>query len=200
MSDVDKLFVDYTQQYRELGSADADAYLNRLEGAPRRELAALIDAYLARQPRRQVDIDAAADPHAHAVADAVHRSFHGRAGMWPVILPQLRRQSELGDSEVGARLAAELGVSNRAEKVEHYYREMERGELGAGEVSDRVLEALARIFKTSDNELRQAGGPFDAAGSPPDARRDTAERQGVWDPVDELFRGGAGRRPRGDPD
>ncbi|HEV2752902.1 MAG TPA: hypothetical protein VGV36_03580, partial [Solirubrobacteraceae bacterium] len=75
---------------------------------------------------------------------------------WPVVLPRLRARARLRRSELVARLAAALGVGDREEKVAGYYHAMEQGELDPAGVSDRVLEALARLTGTTAQALREA--------------------------------------------
>ena len=47
MTDVDRLLADYIAEHRAGGEADPSEYLSRASPAHRRELAVLIDAYLA---------------------------------------------------------------------------------------------------------------------------------------------------------
>jgi hypothetical protein len=126
-------------------------------------------------------------------------------------LPRLRDRAGLKRAELVERLAASLGVSNRAEKVARYYHEMEQGLLPAKGVSERVLQALSQITGETVDALRDAGraiggaapgaGPAaapaafarhgypEAAAAPPGAPS-PAGRAEEWDEVDELFRGG----------
>ena len=91
-----------------------------------------------------------------AVADALERSL-GASGTWPALLPRLRDRAQLRRAEVVARLACALGVGDREARVAAYYHAMEQGTLPASGVSDRVLEALARIVGSSASALRAAG-------------------------------------------
>ena len=54
MSDVDRLLAEYIAEHRAGGEADPRAFLSRASPAEQRELASLIDAYLARAPRQSV--------------------------------------------------------------------------------------------------------------------------------------------------
>jgi hypothetical protein len=190
--EVDSLFVAYVREHRERGRAEPGVYLERLGGTERRELAALIDGYLARQPRRSFDPEAFGDSRAHGVVSGLANSLQGSAGMWPIVLPRLRDQAELPDRELVPRLANELGVADKEQKVARYYREMEEGLLPAEGVSDRVLDALARIVGTSPELLRRAG----AAVAPELRSVSQGDDAGAWDEVDQLFLGG-GRGPSG---
>jgi hypothetical protein len=192
MSAVDRAFADYVRDHRKVG-ADPAAYLEQLDATGRRELAALIDGYLVRQPRREFDPEAFDNSNARPLADALHRSLHGRAGIWPAVLPQLRSQAGLNEEAVAGRLADALGMVDKRDKIASYYEAMESGHLPAEGVDDRVLAALAELLGTSAAALRDAGSPLVAHEARP---RATGAPPG--DDVDRLFRG---RRPvKGPPD
>ncbi len=55
MTEVDRLFESYINEHRAGGEAQPWAYLEQVEGADREELAALLDAYLARAPGAEWD-------------------------------------------------------------------------------------------------------------------------------------------------
>jgi hypothetical protein len=157
MTSVETLMDEYIAEHRRGGDADPIAFLNRAEPPDRRELAALIDAYLARAPRTPLAQHLAANPRAEATVEALSRSISGSAGLWPALLPSLRDRAGLKRRELVERLAAALGVSDRTEKVGLYYHEMEQGLLPARGVSDRVLDALAKLVGSTAAELRDAG-------------------------------------------
>ena len=205
MTDVDRLFKEFVAADRSGGPADPRSYLERVSGTDRAELEALIDGYLARAPRRAFDPEAFARSPARAVAEELARSLGGASGTWPALLPRLRHRARLRRSEVVGRLAEELGAADRRDKVARYYHEMEQGTLPAAGVSDRVLEALARVVGVTAERLREAGGaaggatqrqaeafarvtspdpryaePLEPVVPPPPAERDE---------IDELFTG-----------
>ena len=209
MTDVDRLLEEYMAAHRAREDVDPGDYLARAQGAERKELAALIDAYLARAPRRQFDPEAY---RASGMADGVgrlSRSLTGESGLWPSLLPRLRTSARVKRSELVERLAGALGVGGREDKVADYYHQMEQGLLPAEGVSDKVLEALAGILDRSAEALREAGrsaSPGGAASAPATApafaRTARASEEGArpaeaaaglpeerWDEVDELFRG-----------
>jgi hypothetical protein len=213
MSEVDRLFDAYKAEHRAGGAADPLEYLDRVEGVDRGELAALIDAYLTRAPRRAWDPAAYAASGAETTVDRLERAMEGSSGLWPALLPQLRERAQLRRSEVVERVAAMLGVADRREKVARYYHEMEQGRLSSSGVSRRVLAALAEVLGESVEALRGAGealAPGQAGISeasafarlaapasealdavPPDVSPASANED-PWDDVDELFRGGRG--------
>lgn len=207
MSDVERLLADYIAEHRAGGEADPREHLTRASPADRRELAALIDAYLARAPRQAFDEAGFRGSSAERTVDELERAVAGQAGLWPALLPRLRDQAGVKRSELVERLAATLGVSDRQDKVAGYYHAMEQGLLPAQGVSDRVLRALGQIIGESAQALRQAGRALTPpaegravtaaafarrayaapAEAPPAGAQPPADAE--WDEVDELFRG-----------
>lgn len=157
MSDVERLLAQYKEAHRAHADADPQAFLDRLSGIEREQLAGLIDAYLAQAPRRELDAAAFRSSPAATVAEGVQRSLAGAGGIWPAVLPRLRAQARMRRSELVAELAARLGAQSQQDKVASYYHEMEQGRLPAAGVSDTVLEALGKIVGWSREALRQAG-------------------------------------------
>ena len=217
MSDVEALMREYVRRYEAGESADPADLLERVEGLDRTELEALVDAYLARAPRRAFDPERYAGSPASDVVDSLSRSLAGASGLWPAVLPRLREAARLRRQEVVERLAAALGARGSEVKVGAYYHQMEQGLLPAEGVSDRVLEALGEIVGQSTDALRRAGAAIEpGAGGPaegaafartavpdpafvdevPDADAVAgapaapAADAGEWDEVDRLFRGG----------
>lgn len=188
MADVEQLLSEYIAEHRAGGDADPRPYLERVEGLDRRELAALIDAYLARSPGQQWDPAGFAQSRARHVADAVSLSLGGVNGAWPWLLPSLRKQAELPRSEVVRRLAEALEVADRKDKVQTYYHRMETGDLPAAGVSERVLEALGRIVGASAETLRRAGEIFEPGGG--EAPAAVFARTGRPDPAYEAVEAG----------
>lgn len=217
MPDVERLLSQYIEEHRAGGEADPLAFLDRLEGTDRAELAALIDAYLAHSPGRAWDSEAFHGSSAGLLTERLMRSFGGEAGIWPVVLPRLRERAQVLREEIARRLADALGVADKREKVAFYYHEMEQGLLPAEQVDERVTDRLAEILGTSAEFLRRAGrspGGAAAPGGPAavftrttaarEARLEAAEEEAApasrapepaeaeWDEVDRLFRGGRG--------
>ncbi len=167
MPDAQELLSEYIAEHRAGGEADPLAYLERVEGLDRAELAALIDAYLVRSPGRDWDADAYHGSAAERVAEGIARSLQlGAAGWWPTVLPRLRDQLELTRAQVVERLSAALGVAGREEKVGTYYHEMEHGTIDSTRVSNRVLAALGEIYGTTKETLREIGQPIGEGREP----------------------------------
>ena len=206
MSDVERLLAEYKQLHQASGDADPSAFLARASGAEREQLAALIDAYLERAPRRPFHAARFRDSRASAVAESAGRTLAGSAGLWPVLLPRLRNQARIRRADLVAELAARLGAQSKQEKVASYYHGMEQGLLPAAGVSDTVLEELGKIVGYGKDALRSAGRVPAPGPPPPDAgavfarttrRRGVQDREAAaaaepeeWDEVDRLFLSG----------
>jgi len=206
---VERLLNEYKAAHAAGAEADPRPYLARAGGpGDRALLAALIDAYLSHAERRPFDAAEFRSSRAAAVAEDVHRSLSGAAGLWPALLPRLRGRARLRRAELVAQLAARLGAQGQRDKVGLYYHQMEQGLLPEAGVSDTVLEALAKIVGYTAEGLRKAGqlpapGPPRAdegavfaratygepAPGPAAAREEPPAAE--WDEVDRLFRGGA---------
>ena len=204
MSDVDRLLAEYIAEHRAGGEADPRAFLSRASPAEQRELASLIDAYLARAPRQSFDQASFRGSSAERTVDELERALGGQAGLWPALLPRLRDRAGLKRCELVERLADALGVGDRKDKVADYYHEMEQGLLPARGVSDRVLDALARDRRRdrpvaqgrrarSDPAGRGTGGRAGGRVRAPRARR-TGRCCGGGHPTTRAGRVGRGRR------
>jgi hypothetical protein len=209
MSDVDRLFTEYVSEHQAGGEADPRSFLARASPDDRAELAALIDGYLIRAPRQEVDPETFRGLPAERTVDELERVIGGQSGLWPALLPRLRDRIGLKRSELVEQLAQALGVANRSEKVASYYHEMEQGLLPESGVAERVLEALGRLVGESAETLREAGRAvrppggeaapaaaafarraYSEAGAPSPGTTAEAEQTEEWDEVDVLFRGG----------
>jgi hypothetical protein len=211
MSRVDELLAQYIEEHTRDPAADPRPYVDQLRATPERtQLAALIDAYLQRAPRREWDESAFADaPSSRAVASSLAQSIGGESGLWPSLLPRLRNRARIKRGDLVSELAARLGAQSQREKVARYYNRMEQGLLPAEGVSDSVLAALGGILGQSADALRQAGRAIvppeqeapgvvaeiafarlaRAADEPAVAELAPSEHED-WDEVDRLFTGG----------
>jgi hypothetical protein len=211
MTDAERLFAEYLREHKTGGDADPGTYLARATPTERTELAAMIDAYLARAPRQAFDPKGAAGMSTERTVDELERVLTGQAGLWPALLPRLRDRAGLRRSELVEQLSDALGVGSQAEKVAAYYHEMEQGLLPAEGVTDRVLDALGRIVGENADALREAGqavakgmGPGRAESGAAFARRShgdplqphvkepTESSETPWDAVDWMFLGARG--------
>jgi hypothetical protein len=206
MTTVDDLFDRFRAAYRSGEAADPRSFLDELSGSDRRELEALIDAFLERAPSEPYTPEAFARfrqrPERARLRDALDARL---AETWETLLPAARNEAQITRASLVRRLAEALGVADREDRVGAYYHRMETGRLPAAGVSDRVLTALGEIVGVSAARLRAAGrtlrpeppaaggavfartaAPAPAAAPPPAPARAPAER----DEVDELFTGG----------
>jgi hypothetical protein len=167
MAEIPELLSEYIAEHRAGGEADPRAYLERVEGFDRAELATLIDTYLARSPGQAWDAETYKGSAAERAAEEISRSLRiGAAGWWPTVLPRLRNQFQLTRGQVVDRLSAALGATGREQKVASYYHRMEHGTLDSAGVSDRVLVALAEIYETTAATLREIGAPIGEGREP----------------------------------
>jgi hypothetical protein len=169
MAELERLFTEFIEADLAGDAPDPREYIDRLAGEDREQLAGLIDAYYVDAPLRRWDAEAFRGSEAERLTDELDRSFRGRAGLWPVLLPWLRHRARIRREDLVTRLAQALGVGDRAEKVGSYYHEMEQGLLPAEGVSNRVLEQLGRFYDTSAAALRRAGRSLAEDVSPSDA-------------------------------
>src|SRR5436190_19858592 len=123
MTSVQRLLAEYIEEDRGGSEPDPVAFLDRAPASQRRELAALIDAYLARAPRRVFDEAAFRESSAPATVEHLQRSISGASGLWPVLLPRLRRRAGIKRRELVQQLSQALGVAAQTEKVERYYHD-----------------------------------------------------------------------------
>jgi hypothetical protein len=206
MTSLDELFAEYLAAEQRGERPDLAGLLDRA-GAEREQLADLIDAHLAlAEPRPdEADIERlAADPRLAPPPLA-----------WPDVLVAARRRLRLTRGAAVERLAGLLGIGGppgRA-RVEERYHELETGQLDPRGVSDRLVDALGRLYPDAVEALArtrsQAAGAFAppraayhrAAGPPPAAAAaapdpETTSARERRDPeverVDELFGAGDG--------
>ena len=131
------------------------------------------------------------------------------AATLPALLPRLRASAGMSARELAGRLTSALGVPGREGKLERYVERLERGELDGRRLSQRLLDALARVLSIDADTLdgasrlgdiapagiRLRGGDPDTAGDVRDKLELLAELMAIppadeWDEVDELFLGG----------
>jgi hypothetical protein len=216
MTDVVDIFDEFKQEFRRAGFADPRPFLAMASADDRRALSALIDAYLEAAPPASVGDAAYADSVARRLVDALDQVAADSAGLWPRVLPLLRKRTQLRRKDVVARLTSELGLEGGEDLVKTAFHDMESGRLDSEDVQLPVLEALGRMLGESAETLHTLGrrlGPphqqlvrpeaFARAGNaifnavavsgddgPPveDPRRQQLERR-----VNALFRGGGAR-------
>jgi hypothetical protein len=208
MASVDETLSAFIEAWNAGRRPDVDEYLERAPADERETLADLIRTFLLEAPVPAYSEETLAAIQAEPATRKAAALLDEEAGFWPQLLPRLRHRMKLKREEVVVQLAELLGVGANASKVHAYYHEMESGTLDPKGVSGRVLDALARIFGVSTDELEEAGRfePTDLSmgiyARPLDLRMAShvaaeslvygspGATPEEWDEVDRLFRGG----------
>src|SRR4051794_33432886 len=203
MASADQALSEFIDAWNAGERPEVNDYLERVPEGERDELAGLLAAFLEWAPpptyTEQQRQEIARDPAVSSTLNLIEGP-----GLWPALLPSLRRRARITRDQVVERLADMLGVSGKEARVRVYYHEMESGTLDPGGVSQRVIDALASIFGVSSDEIADAGelgAPAAAAGgvylrAEMDVHADDAEYEraprgarqspGDWDEVDQL--------------
>ena len=151
MSAVEDLLSQYIAEHRSSGDADPSAYLAKVTGTDRAELAAHIDRYLAEAPRPRFDAEAFArfrgDPGRQAIVERI---------LEDTTLEALRKQAGISKARVAETLAQSLGLVGRELRVKARYHDIEIGTVDPTWVRPRVWDALARILGETAEHLRSA--------------------------------------------
>ena len=208
--DPDRILSDFIDAWNAGRRPDADDYVGRADEPDRAPLASDIVAFLAFAPTPEYDEAALEAIRAEPAVVAGAAATHAPGGLWPALLPQLRRRAALSTGQLAAALVGALGLSRDSEpKTRDYLERLEAGELEPRGLSGRLLDGLARLLEVPRTALEGAGGfgappapaLFRAEGPRAGELRDdldvladalAAPGGGDWDEVDELFRGGGG--------
>jgi hypothetical protein len=210
MSTADRLLSEFIDAWNSGERPRAETYLERAPAEERDELAGLINTFLEHAPTPDYSDEAYAELAREPAVQEITRLVDAEAGLWPSLLPRLRRRVRLKREEVVAGLAELLGVQGKESKVAVYYHQMETGSLDPGGVSRRVLDALGKVLRVDPGEIQEAADVWRAppetlaevymraepGRSPSEAGAADAPSPGEeqwrveWDEVDQLFRGG----------
>lgn len=211
MSDVDALLSRFIEEWNAGRRPSIEGYLDQVpDGATRDDLADQISTFLTYAPTPRYDEAAMAKLLDEPAVQAAATAFESEGSAWRALLPRLRRRAGLSPSELAAEVldAAGLGDEGR-DKAARHLEAMERGELDATSVSDRLLVVLSRVLRMNHADLVRTGMP--GAGAAPAGamfRREAGEGEELearldlaadalatpapdaeWDEVDELFFG-----------
>lgn len=207
-ADLDRILSEFMDAWNAGRRPDVDAYLERVPAANRAELADEIASWLTWAPTPPLDHEDYEAIRAEPLVREVVAALDEPAGLWPSLLPRLRRRAQLSIAQIAERLTAQLGLQGREVKTADYLARMEEGRLDPTFVSRRVIDGLARILHVRADELEGAGALgawaspapaalFRAQAGAADAVHDHLEllAEGMaapaeWDEVDELFLGG----------
>ena len=163
MSSVERLLDEYMKEHQSGGVADPVAYLERAAPEDRPELAALIEGYLARAPRQPFDEAAFRDSPAEGTVEALERSLGGAGGLWPALLPRLRARAGF-DGVSSWTASPKCSMSETGAPRSSATTTNGVGVLPASGVSDRLLQALAKLIGSTAAELRDAGAALGTGG------------------------------------
>jgi transcriptional regulator with XRE-family HTH domain len=178
-------------------------YVHRVAPAERAALADAIDDFVTLAPAPRYDQDTLRAIRAEAAGATAP------AAALPALLTRLRAGAGLSARDLADRLSATLDICGRQAKVERYVEQLERGELDGRRLSQRLLDALARLLSIDTDTLDHAsrlaalqpagirlrGGEAETAGQVRDKLETLAELMATppaeqWDEADELFLGG----------
>ena len=146
MTDPDRILSEFIDAWNAARRPDAADYIERADPADRDALADDIVTFIEHAPEPAyslADLDEMmADPLVREITDALEQE----RGLWPSLLPRLRRQARLERSELAARLAAGLGHPGREADAEVWVERMEEGRADPHRVSNKVLASLGDIY------------------------------------------------------
>lgn len=206
MADVDRLLSEFVDAWNAGERPRVEHFLDQAPADSQHELAERIEAFLDVAPTPDYSAETLRELMREPAVLASVDALEGRAGLWPSLLPRLRRRAQLRRDQVVDGIVERLGIQGQEGKAAQYVHELETGTLATAGVSRRVIEALAGVLGASAEELERAadfrGLAMEGAEpaflrAAPDAETrelrvaratDAAERE--WDEVDRLFRGG----------
>ncbi|MDX6690510.1 MAG: hypothetical protein QOG15_1967 [Solirubrobacteraceae bacterium] len=208
MPDLDTTVSQFIDQWNAGQRPSVENAVAEVAADDRAELRRQLGAFLAVAPTPRYDAETVDALLVTPIVDAAVEAFEGERGAWPVLLPRLRAQAGLSLRELAERVLAAASLTGRnVAKAEDRLREMERGDLDATGVSERLVEVLGRVLSVRAFDLAQVGMPAAATGSKALFRREDARGAlgadldlladalatpvpgQEWDEVDELFFG-----------
>jgi hypothetical protein len=192
MSTVDEILGEFIDAWKAGGRPDLDAYLERVAAGDRDELAAGIAAWLGVAPTPDYPPPARAAISAEPAMRAALRAAEALRPPLPESLPVLRERAGLGIRDVAARLAERFGLDDRDRTVA-YLEELERGELDAGRLSHRLVDALSEMLGAVRIALPSPPAP--AAPSQAFFRADEEAEDWIVQDIDALSRAALAAAP-----
>lgn len=161
MSDVDALLSKFIEEWNAGGRPSVEGYLEQApEGAARDDLADQISTFLTYAPTPHYNESAMAQLLEEPAVQAAATAFETEGSAWRALLPGLRKRAGLSPRDLAAEVltAAGLGDEGR-DKAARHLEAMERGELDAMNVSDRLLAVLSRVLRVNHADLVRTGMP-----------------------------------------
>jgi transcriptional regulator with XRE-family HTH domain len=158
MSGTDRILSEFIDAWNAGRRPRVRDYLERApEGAQRDALAEQITTWLEVAPAPAYDEAARAAIRDEPAVRAVLAGAGADAGLWPSVVPRLRERAGLSVRELAAALLDRLGLARDAEqRAAAYLSQLEQGELDAGRVSRRLLDALGGLLGTGAATLADA--------------------------------------------
>ena len=206
MSEIDRLLSEFIDAWNAGERPRVEEFLDRAPAEQQRELASQIEAFLDIAPTPNYSPETLDELMREPAVLASVEALEGRAGLWPSLLPRLRRRAQLRRDEVVEGIVERLGIQGKEDKTAQYVHELETGTLATAGVSRRVIEALAGVLGASAEELERAADFRGLAmeGAEPAYLRAAPDAEAIelrmnraaeppendWDEVDRLFRGG----------
>ena len=192
MSTPEQILGEFIDAWKAGERPDVDAYLARARKADRDELATQLATWLEIAPTPRYDeptrAEIAKEPALRAALDAAAALRSPLSER----LPTLRRRAGLKVRDVARRLVAVFDLDDEP-RAAKYLKQVERGELDAGRLSDRLLDALAAILGADRDEL--APGPPALAAGQAFFRADENADQWIAEDIDALSRAALARAP-----
>lgn len=199
----EQLLAEFREHWAAGRRPQVEEFLSRAGTDDQAELRRLIEAFVTNAPRPELSDETLDQIGRQPAVQQLVSSLAGESGLWPSVLPRLRREARLTRDQVVTGLVAGLGLPAAAtEKTKQYLHGMETGALEPQGVSGRVLDSLAAVLRSTREELERAGdfqGLGQRAAAPAYFRGRAADvvaspmaagEDDPWDEVDRLFRGG----------
>ncbi len=140
-----------------------ERYLELVSRSEQEELADLLAMVFANRPPTKADtpsLDSPSYKRALAALDEVIENA-GQTGILPGTLVSLRRVRGLKSQHVTEALVERFKVGGQARRLlEWFYHRLEAGQLAGGQLSRRLLTALAEIFGVSPEDFVSASEPI----------------------------------------
>ena len=147
-------FIDAWNDGRRPESTRTSSASNRPE---RDALADDIATFLTWAPEADYDAAALAGLEAEPIVAEAMAAGGGHAGLWPSLIPRLRKRAKLSVGDLAGRLAETSRSRPPRAEDRAYVTQMERGELDPNRVSRRLLTALGSVLGIDGQELEAAG-------------------------------------------
>jgi hypothetical protein len=153
---IDRVLADFADAWKAGRRPQVDAYLERVPPPEREALAEALLRFLDVAPAPAYDDAALEAVRAEPALAGLRAALASEAGALQELVPQLRARRGLDAAALAGRLAARLGLSGQEERTRDYLDRLERGELAAARLSDRLLDALAAVLQAPADALREA--------------------------------------------